>query len=122
MIDAVHIDLLRSHGGMPGIRDDNALGAALARPRQRWAYRRSTDLAGLAAAYGYGLARNHPYRDGNNRIAFMAMAIFLGLNGKEIDAREEEVVTVLLRLAAGRLSEPPLARWLRSRLVAYLED
>jgi death-on-curing protein len=118
VLDAVHFDLLRAHGGMPGLRDENALESALARPRQRWAYRQETDLAGLAAAYGFGLARNHPYRDGNKRIAFLAMAVFLGLNDYEIEASERDVVTLMLTLAAGRITEAALARWLRARLVA----
>ncbi len=104
---------------MQGLRDEGALESALARPRQKWAYTRTADLATLAAAYGYGLARNHPYRDGNKRIAFMAMAIFLGLNGKEIDASEEEVVTTMLNLAEGRLSELALGKWIRLHLVPY---
>lgn len=122
VIDAVHVDMVRSHGGMPGVRDENAREAALARSRHQWRYRRATDLATLAAAYGYGLARSHPYIDGNKRMAFMAMAIFLGLNGKEIETGEDDVVAVMLRLAAGRLSERVLATWLRSRLVPYGGD
>ena len=117
VLDATHFDLLRAHGGMPGLRDENALESALARPRQRRAYRRTADLADLAAAYGFGLARNHPYRDGNKRVAFLAMAVFLGVNGYEIDAPEPEVVNVMVSLAGGHLSEPALARWLRTRLV-----
>ena len=117
VLNAAHFDILRAHGGMPGLRDENALESALARPRQRWAYRRTADLADLAAAYGFGLARNHPYRDGNKRVAFLAMAVFVGVNGYEIDAPEPEVVKVMVSLADGRLSEPALARWLRTRLV-----
>ncbi len=78
-------------------------------------------MAALAASYGFGLARNHPYRDGNKRIAFMAMLIFLGLNGHEIEALETEVVTVMVRLAAGRLPEAALARWLRAHLAKSIE-
>jgi death-on-curing protein len=118
VLDAVHFDLLRAHGGMPGLRDENALESALARPRHRWVYGRRVDLAALAAAYGYGLVRSHPYRDGNKRIAFLAMAVFVGLNGHEIDASEPEVVTLMLTLAAGRMREAALARWLRAHLVA----
>jgi death-on-curing protein len=68
VVDAVHVDLLRIHGGMPGPRDEGALESALARFRQKWAYARATDLAALAATYCYGLARNHPYRDENKRV------------------------------------------------------
>lgn len=122
VVDSVHLDLLRSHGGTPGVRDEHALESALARPQQRWAYGRARDLSTLAAAYGFGLARNHPYRDGNKRIAFMAMAIFLGLNGYEIEADEGEVVRVMLNLAAGRISEVTLAKWVRSHLIPYQGD
>ncbi|NIP87774.1 MAG: type II toxin-antitoxin system death-on-curing family toxin, partial [Gammaproteobacteria bacterium] len=74
--DAIHRDQLRQHGGVPGVRDENALESALARPRNKWAYDPDADLAALAAAYGYGLATNHGYNDGNKRIAFMAMYVF----------------------------------------------
>jgi len=77
VVDAVHLDMLRTHGGLRGIRDENALESALARPRHRYAYARRTDLPALAASYGYGLARNHPYRDGNKRTAFLVMVVFL---------------------------------------------
>jgi death-on-curing protein len=107
---------------MPGVRDEHVLESTLARPQQRWAYGRTRDLASLSASYGFGLARNHPYRDGNKRVAFMAMGIFLGLNGWEIDAPEEEVVRVMLGLAAGRISEVTLAKWVRSHLVPYEGD
>lgn len=117
VVDAVHADTLRSHGGLAGLRDENALESALARPRQRWAYDREVDLARLAAAYGFGLARSHPYRDGNKRTAFLAMVIFLGLNGSELEVPEAEVVTTMLDLAAGRLSEDTLAQWIRTHLV-----
>lgn len=104
---------------MAGLRDESALESAMARPRHKWNYGRSADLATLAAAYGYGLARNHPYRDGNKRIAFMAMAIFLGLNGRDIVAPEEDVVRVMVTLAAGQMTEVALAKWIRAHLVAY---
>jgi death-on-curing protein len=122
VVDAVHIDLLRTHGGLAGLRDEAALESALARPRHKWAYGRTATLPALAAAYGYGLTRNHPYRDGNKRIAFMAMAIFLGLNGSEIDAPEEEVVAIMLKLATGRLSEAALAKWIRLHLIPYTDS
>ena len=121
VLDAVHLDLVRTHGGLPGLRDENILEAALTRPRQRWAYSRRRDLVTLAAAYGFGLARNHPHRDGNKRIAFLAMAIFLGLNGYEIEAPEDEVVAVILGVADGSVSESVLSRWLRDHIVPYPE-
>ena len=102
---------------MPGVRDENALESALARPQQKHAYDPGIDLAGLAAAYGFGLARNHPYRDGNKRIGFLALVTFLGINGREFEATEEDVVATILTLAEGRLTEDQLARWIRNRLV-----
>jgi death-on-curing protein len=113
VLDAAHLDQLREHGGLPGTRDENALEAALARPRQKWAYQARTDLAELAGAYGYGIARNHPYRDGNKRAALLATAIFLGLNGWELRASEGDVVITILALAAGNLSERDFAAWIR---------
>lgn len=117
MLEAVHLDQLREHGGLPGIRDENALEAALARPQQKHHYEADSDLATLAAAYAFGLTKAHPFNDGNKRIAFLAAMIFLGLNGKDLDATEAEVVQVVTALAAGSLTEPALATWLRERIV-----
>ena len=117
VVEAVQFDLIRAHGGMPGLRDEHGLESALSRARQRFAYEPKTDLAGLAAAYGHGLATDHPFNDGNKRIAFVTMAVFLGVNGWEIEAPEAEVVTIMLALAAGELAEEQLASWVRSRLV-----
>ena len=117
VLDAVHLDQLREHGGLPGVREENTLEAALARPQQRYHYEPQSDFATLAAAYGWGLVTSHPYRDGNKRTAFLAMAIFLGLNGYEIEATQEEVVTTMLAAAAGQLTETQLADWVRDHLV-----
>jgi death-on-curing protein len=117
VVEAVHFDLIREHGGLPGLRDEHALEAALARPRQRHAFEPATDLAELAAGYGHGLVVNRPFNDGNKRIAFVTMAVFLALNGRELEAPETEVVAVMLALAAGELDEEELAEWLRSRLL-----
>src|SRR6476661_8829423 len=108
VIDAVHLDQLREHGGLRGIRDENALESALARARNKWAYESISDPAVLAAAYGYGLATSHPYQDGNKRIAFLAMVIFLGLNGWDLEAPEADVVAIMLGVAAGRCLEAEL--------------
>jgi death-on-curing protein len=116
VIDAIHLDMLRTHGGLRGVRDESALESALARPRHRYAYARKPDLPALAAAYGFGLTRNHPYRDGNKRTAFLVMVVFLGLNGRELQATEAEVVTMMLQLSAGDLSEAALALWLRDHI------
>jgi len=113
VVDAVHTDMLLTHGGLPGLRDADLLESALARPRQRLAYEPGSDLAALAAAYGFGLARDHPYRDGNKRVAFVTMAVFLGLNSLEFTATEADVVTTMVALAAGELDEVALAEWVR---------
>ena len=114
----MQFDLVREHGGMPGLRDEHGLEAALARPPQRRAYRPDADLAELAAAYGHGLATGHPFHDGNKRIAFLTMTVFLELNGVELKADEGEVVTVMLGLAAGELSEEQVAGWVRTTTVS----
>ena len=120
VLDAVHVDQLREHGGLPGLRDENALEAAVARPKHRWLYQARGDLATLAAAYGWGLATSHPYRDGNKRVAFLAMAIFVELNGQRLEAPEREVVQVMLGVAGNQLTEGELAKWVRRRLVRVL--
>lgn len=116
VVDAVHFDLVREHGGMPGVRDDDALEAALSRPRHRWAYGTS-DLAALAAGYGFTLVSDHPYNDGNKRTAFVTMGVFLGLNGFRIEASEEEVVATMFELAAGKLGEDVLTSWVSTHLL-----
>ena len=113
VVDAIHHDQLREHGGLPGIRDENLLESALARPQHKWHYAEQTDLATLAAAYGFGLVKNHPYRDGNKRIGLLAIATFLGINGYDLKATDAEVVTKVLALADSRVSEEELADWIR---------
>lgn len=113
VVDAIQTDMLLTHGGMPGLRDENILESALARPRQLLSYAPDSDLAALAASYGYGLARNHPYNDGNKRVAFVVMAVFLGLNGLDVTAEEGDVVTTIVALASGELDENMLADWIR---------
>jgi death-on-curing protein len=112
-VDAIHNEQLREHGGLPGVRDENALESALARPRQKWHSADKSDMASLAAAYGFGLARNHPYRDGNKRIALLAVYTFLGLNGLDLTATEADVVTEFIALAAGNVSEDQIGEWIR---------
>ena len=110
-IKAVHEELIREHGGLSGIRDEGLLESALARPQNQFAYG-EPKLADLAAAYAFGIARNHPFVDGNKRTALMAAYIFLGLNGVELSAPEAEAVIAIQALAAGDMSEAELARWL----------
>ena len=113
LILAVHADQIKEHGGSPGVRDKGLLDSALSRPRNRFAYDSDSDLCDLAASYGFGIARNHPFIDGNKRVAFQAMYLFLGLNGLRIDAPEEEVVALMLTLARSELDESDLAAWLK---------
>ena len=116
VVEAIHLDQVREHGGLIGITDDNALESALARAQQRWTSEPKTGLPRLAAAYAFGIARNHPFRDGNKRVAFVAAATFLGLNGLDLVATEEDVVEAILALAAGDLDEEAVADWIRSRV------
>lgn len=113
VVDAIHADQIREHGGLPGVRDENALESALARPQQKWVYGGERDVPVLAATYAFGLVRNHPYRDGNKRIGFLALATFLGTNGFELEATDEEVVIAIVALASGQLSEAALSDWAR---------
>jgi death-on-curing protein len=117
VVDAIHNDQLREHGGLPGIRDDNVLESALARPQQKWHYADNADVPMLAAAYAFGLVKNHPYRDGNKRIGFLAMATFLAMNGHELEAADAEVVAEFVALADGGVSEEELADWIRLHAV-----
>lgn len=116
LLRAIHADLVRQHGGALGLRDGDLLSSALSRPRNRWHYEPDVELADLAAAYGFGLVRNHPFVDGNKRVAFQAMYVFLGLNGWRITAEEPEVVGLMRAAAAGELEEGEIADWLRDRL------
>jgi death on curing protein len=113
VVDAIHNDQLREHGGLPGIRDENVLESALARPRQKWHYAEHMDVPMLAAAYAFGLVKNRPYRDGNKRIGFLAIVTFLGMNGYDLEVTDAEVVAKILALADGSLSEEALANWIR---------
>jgi death on curing protein len=110
----LHSETLAEHGGLPGVRDYGLLESALARPQHLHIYEPRSDLARLAAAYGFGLARNHPFNDGNKRAAFLAVGLFLEINGREFVADPVEAVAVILRLAEGNLSEAELGEWIRS--------
>ena len=112
LVIAIHDEQLRTFGGPPGIRDHGLLLSALARPQNKYAYG-SDDLAELAAAYGFGLSRNHAFVDGNKRIAFLVIVTFLGLNDIDFLVPETEAVVIMLAVAAGEVSEESLARWIR---------
>jgi len=112
MVVAMHDEQLAIHGGSPGMRDAGLLESALDRPRNKWAYD-SAELPELAAAYGYGIARNHPFIDGNKRTSLLALYTFLGLNGVDFLVPEANAAAMILALAAGEVSEESLARWIR---------
>jgi death on curing protein len=112
VLRAVHEEQLPEHGGAAGTRDEGLFESALARPRNAAAYGQP-DAAELAAAYGFGLARNHPFVDGNKRTAFVAVELFLDLNGFELDANDADCIMTMLAVAAGQMDEPAFARWLR---------
>jgi death-on-curing protein len=117
-LDEAHVRQIREHGGAHGIRDENALEAALARPRQRWTYLPRTGLAELAAAYAFGLASGHPYVDGNKRVALVAVVAFLDVNGVELSISDDEAVEAMLAVASGTLTEDDLAEWIGARSTA----
>lgn len=115
MATAAHGEQLTEHGGPVGVRDAGALDSAMMRPRNLAEYG-EPDAAALAAAYAYGIARNHPFVDGNKRTAAVIMETFLVLNGHALTANDAELVVAVLALAAGDLSEGELADWLRDHL------
>jgi death-on-curing protein len=112
LISAVHDEQLAEHGGGQGVRDANLLDSALARPEQL-AHYGVPDAADLAASYGYGISRNHPFVDGNKRTAFVAVELFLLLNGHELVANDADCVMTMLSVASGDLSEAEFAAWIR---------
>jgi death-on-curing protein len=111
-LEAIHTDQLTEHGGLAGIKDENAVEASLARPLNKVAYG-EPDLFELAAAYLYGIVRNHGFSDGNKRTGFLAAYTFLLINGYEIEAPNGEVVQFVLDVAAGHIGEENAARWFR---------
>jgi len=108
----IHAEQLALFGGGDGLRDTGLLESALARPANKFAYGES-DLAALAAAYAFGIAKNHPFVDGNKRAAFASIIVFLGLNGVDFMVPPEEATVMILALAAGEVSEENLTRWIR---------
>lgn len=109
----LHAEGLAEHGGSSGIRDEGLLDSALARPRNIFAYSSEADIPLLAAAYGFGLIQNHPFVDGNKRIAFVATALFLRLNGYRLAAERIEEIQTIFALAAGSSSEDEFVAWIR---------
>lgn len=111
-VQFLHGEQLEMFGGPPGLRDAGLLESALDRPRNRWAYEQG-DLATLAAAYAFGIARNHPFIDGKKRTAFAAMMVFLRINGVRFAPPPPEATAIILDLAAGLVAEEGLTRWIR---------
>jgi death on curing protein len=117
VLRAVHEEQLLEHGGAAGTRDEGLFESALARPQNLVAYGQP-DAAELAASYGVGLARNHPFVDGNKRTAFVAVELFLMLNGHELLADDAACVMTMLSVASGDMNEPAFATWLREHIQA----
>ena len=113
----IHKLQIAEHGGQDGVRDVGLLESALARPQNIEAYEPDADIARISASLGFGIAKNHPFLDGNKRTALAATRVFLLLNGYSLDATQEEKYLTFLALADGTLSEEELATWLRERLL-----
>jgi death-on-curing protein len=112
----LHAESLAEHGGLEGLRDEGMLDSALGRARNIDAYEQATDAARLAAAYGFGIAKNRPFVDGNKRAAFLAVGLFLGLNGHRLVADKAEATRVMLAVAAGELPESSFAEWIKAHM------
>jgi death on curing protein len=109
---AIHDEQLAAHSGSGGVRDIALLESALNRPLNKWNYE-NAELPELAAAYAFGIARNHPFVDGNKRTSLLALYTFLGINGVDFIVPEADAAAMILSLAAGEVSEESLARWIR---------
>lgn len=112
----LHEESLALFGGACGLRDEGLLDSALARPVHKFQYDEVDDLATLAAAYGYGLAKNHPFVDGNKRAAFLGIGLFLMINGKRLKVDQVDAIRTIFALAASELDEAELARWVATNL------
>jgi death-on-curing protein len=110
---AIHEELIVRYGGVSGLRDDGLLESAVARPQNLAAYGQKISVASLSAAYAWGLLRNHPFVDGNKRTALAAMVVFLELNGWELGCSEAEETAMVLRAAAGEITERAWTEWVR---------
>lgn len=121
LLEVVHTDQILEHGGRLGIRDEGLLESALARPIHEWTHDSRIYLATLAAAYGFGIAKNHPFIDGNKRASLMAIDTFLAINDLELETPEPEAVSVILGVAEGSATEDELGEWIRSRLIPWID-
>ena len=120
VVFALHDEQLAEHGGLPGIRDPSAVQSALARPRNLASYEDCDDVARLAAAYAYGIAKNHGFSDGNKRTALVTADLFLMLNGYQLISSPAENVMTILALADGSLTEDELTTWVRANIKANI--
>ena len=117
VVQAFHDRQINEHGGLPGLRDEGLLFSALSRPENAYHYSDpKPDVAELAAAYGFGLAKNHPFNDANKRTALIAMRLFLKLNGYDLAASAEDKYKTIISVAASDISEDELAQWIRKNL------
>ena len=112
---AIHREQLAEHGGLPGVRDQGGLESALNRPLQLFHYG-NPDLASLAGAYAFGIARNHPFADGNKRTSFVVSVTFLAINQRAVRPDERDAIDTWIALAAGTLDEAGVARWFRQQM------
>src|ERR1700743_3173336 len=121
MVVAIHDEQLAIHGGASGLRDEGMLESALDRPKNKWSYEQA-ELAELAAAYGFAIARNHPFVDGNKRTSLLALYTFLGLNGIDFDVPEAEAAALILALAAGEGGGEGPTRWGRGQWASRVSE
>jgi death-on-curing protein len=112
----LHEETLAEHGGFPGLGEEATFEAALARAQHLHTYEPESDLARLAAAHGFGIVRDHPFHDGDKRVGFLAIGLFLACNGRRLSADPVEAIAIILRLAEGKLPEQELAAWIRDNL------
>jgi death on curing protein len=119
-VRAMHAELIAEHGGVEGLRDPGLLSSALARPKNRRVYGKSSSIFDLGAVYGIAMVRNHPFIDGNKRVALMVVYAFLEMNGYRLEAPEAEAAGIMLALAAGNVDERSLSGWLEQYSVPYV--
>ncbi len=115
--EAIHLDQMKQHGGSLGIRDEGLLESALDRPKNTWYYHPRSTIFVLASSLGVGIAKNHPFIDGNKRTSFLLMYVFFAMNGFKIESSENEVVRVMLKVADGSIKESILAKWLENNSI-----
>jgi len=116
-VRAMHAELIAEYGGVEGLRDPGLLSSALARPKNRRVYGESSSIFDLAAVYGAAMVRNHPFIDGNKRVALMVVYAFLEMNGYRLEAPEADAAGIMLALAAGEVDEKVLSTWLKQHSV-----